>query len=389
MNSDPPEATDLVRPPEQLPLERVLDRVAAQVLRLAIPDSPFGSGGAATDVPIATPQVDGFDLPLIVVPPVVQPRTETPAEAAVLPKTEAAPAEPASDPGTETEQRITALREAAPRPVAPVVIGSSPDPVSVPAPKAAPSERPVASRSLRVHRPRPSLRRVRPPSSGEQSSGESLAGEPSAAAPRTAPHTGLSGRFLRAGETRALHDHTDRPILAPTGLAPTGLAPAPVPETRPLTQNRRLYRRVMLAAELTVNGAPCRLVDLSIGGFAAAGAPALTANAMVPVTLRMNIDGIDIGTQFSARIIYASEARAAGRFIDLTAAQTAFLRYIVTWRGEAIGAIGTTNLLNAITRWPQRALQPHPSTPPAAAPERPGWWSRWFGRVPLVGRRRS
>ncbi|HVC50681.1 MAG TPA: hypothetical protein VND87_01530 [Stellaceae bacterium] len=412
MNSDLPETATPARPPEQLPLEQVLERVAAQVLRLAIPDSPFGVGGAATDAPISTPQVDGFEPPLIEVPPVVepvaQPPTETPAEAVVEPPTEAVaaqPTEPAPDPGAETEQRIAALRAAAPLPVAPVVLGSSRDPASVPAPEAAPAERPAESRprTLRVHRPRPSLRRVRPPSSSE----------PSAAAPRTAPHTGLSEQLIRAGETQVPHDHTDRPVtvrpattgparvpardrpmLAPTGLALTGLAPtgltaAPVPETRPLTQNRRLYRRVVLAAELTVNGAPCRLIDLSIGGFAAAGAPKLAANAVVPVTLRMNIDGIDIGTQFSARVVYASAARAAGRFIDLTAAQTAFLRYIVTWRGEAIGAIGTTNLLNAITRWPERAFQPHPSTAPAAPPaERQGWWTRWFGRIPLLGRRR-
>ena len=165
------------------------------------------------------------------------------------------------------------------------------------------------------------------------------------------------------------------------------LAPAAVPETRPLTQNRRLYRRVMLTAELAVSGTPCRLIDLSIGGFAAAGAAQAAAGAVVPVTLRMAIDGINIGTEFTARMVYGNGTRSAGRFIDLTAAQTAFLRYIVTWRGEAIGAVGTTTLLDAITRWPERAFQPHPSTvhPP---PERPGFWSRLMGRIPLLGWRR-
>ena len=56
----------------------------------------------------------------------------------------------------------------------------------------------------------------------------------------------------------------------------------------------------------------------------------------------MAIDGINIGTEFTARMVYGNGTRSAGRFIDLTAAQTAFLRYIVTWRGEAIGAVGTT-----------------------------------------------
>jgi hypothetical protein len=180
----------------------------------------------------------------------------------------------------------------------------------------------------------------------------------------------------------------ERPALAPASTAVARLPPpSAVPETRPLTQNRRLYRRVKLAADLEIAGKPCRLIDLSIGGFAAAGADRLDPGALVPVTLRMTIDGINIGTQFSARMVYGNGARAAGRFVDLTGAQTAFLRYIVTWRGEAIGAVGTTTLLDAITRWPERAFQPHPSTvkPPA---ERQGFWSRLFGRIPLLGWRR-
>lgn len=144
----------------------------------------------------------------------------------------------------------------------------------------------------------------------------------------------------------------------------------------------------MLAAELAINGVPCRLVDLSIGGFAAVGAPPLTPNETAQATLRMTIDGIDIGTQLKFRVVYAGEQRTGGRFADLTAAQTAFLRYVVTWRGESAGAIGTTTLLDAITRWPQRAPQPHPSTVPAEG-TRPSWWSRWFSRFPLLGRRRS
>jgi len=73
---------------------------------------------------------------------------------------------------------------------------------------------------------------------------------------------------------------------------------------------------------------------------------------VVPVTLRMTIDGIDIAPGSPARVVYGNGSRAPAALSELTAAQTAFLRYIVTWRGEAIGAVGTTTLLDAITAGP-------------------------------------
>jgi hypothetical protein len=145
-----------------------------------------------------------------------------------------------------------------------------------------------------------------------------------------------------------------------------------------LPRNRRLYRRVQLPAEIEINGTLCSLIDVSIGGFAVTGMANAAANTIVPVTLRLTIDGIEVGTQVNARIVYANPARSSGRFIDLTASQTAFLRYIVTWRGESVGTVGTTTLLDAITGGPDHGL------PPGSAerfePPRERWWSGLIGR---------
>jgi hypothetical protein len=145
-----------------------------------------------------------------------------------------------------------------------------------------------------------------------------------------------------------------------------------------LPRNRRLYRRVQLPAEIEINGTLCSLIDVSIGGFAVTGMANAAANTIVPVTLRLTIDGIEVGTQVNARIVYANPARSSGRFIDLTASQTAFLRYIVTWRGESVGTVGTTTLLDAITGGPDHGL------PLGSAerfePPRERWWSGLIGR---------
>jgi hypothetical protein len=145
-----------------------------------------------------------------------------------------------------------------------------------------------------------------------------------------------------------------------------------------LPRNRRLYRRVQLPAEIEINGMRCSLIDVSIGGFAVTGMANAAANTIVPVTLRLTIDGIEVGTQVNARIVYANPGRSSGRFIDLTASQTAFLRYIVTWRGESVGTVGTTTLLDAITGGPDHGL------PPGSAerfePPRERWWSGLIGR---------
>jgi hypothetical protein len=162
--------------------------------------------------------------------------------------------------------------------------------------------------------------------------------------------------------------------------------PARRPGGIPMPQNRRLHRRVSLAAEIEIDGTPSRLIDLSMGGFAAADTPPLASESVLPVTLRMTIDGIEISTRLSARIIYVQLSRVGGRFMDLTASQTAFLRYIVTWRGQSVGAIGTTTLLDAITR-PDRGRGFDAAD--GERPQRQRWWSRWFSRlrVPLIGSR--
>src|SRR5581483_3002471 len=199
---------------------------------------------------------------------------------------------------------------------------------------AAPRPRPAPLRPLPLPPRRPAARPEMPAASDGIGADSPLAG----LAARLGRGTGKTARRSLPPEPRRPPPASRRP---PPAGPPPPPSPVAVPETRPLAQNRRLYRRVMLTAELEVDGVPCRLIDLSIGGFAAAGAGPLTPNTVVTVALRMTIDGIDIGTQFGARIVYASEARSAGRFVDLTAAQTAFLRYVVTWRGESVGASGT------------------------------------------------
>lgn len=440
MISNSPIAPAEERPPAEPPLAEVAGLqpaaagsapvpiwLTAPVLRIAIPDSPFAAATADAAGEAVSPAFDaavetiGFDGPELAAP---EPPPDEPPVAAFgviewivlpdpVPEPASAPplgtaAEPAGPDVIEWVALPELVEEAAPPPAPdpppPVVEAPPPPPAAKappepvpeipPRPAARPNATPAAvappSRpELRValRRPRPAPRVARPPRRAEA---------PEPAAP---PFTSVAERLEEVGASVRAHlrqaAEAEAPSRGPvaTAAAPRGaaprpapsLAPAAVPETRPLAQNRRLYRRVMLTAELEVDGAPCRLVDLSIGGFAAAGTPRLAPNATVPVTLRLTIDGINIGTQFSARIVYSNDARSAGRFVDLTGAQTAFLRYIVTWRGEAIGAAGTTTLLDAITRQPERTLPPHPSTPP----QKTGWWSRWFGRIPFLGRRRS
>lgn len=144
-------------------------------------------------------------------------------------------------------------------------------------------------------------------------------------------------------------------------------------------RNRRLYRRVQLAAELEVDGAPCSLIDVSVGGFAATGLPAVAANTTAPVTLRLVIDGIEVGTELKARIIYANPSRSSGRFIDPSASQVAFLRYLVTWRGESVGAVGATTLLDAISGAADRAAAGGSLEHFNAAPKE-RWWAGLVGR---------
>jgi hypothetical protein len=401
---------------------------------LPIPDSPFAAGTAPEPEPKPAPPKpelveSAAAAEVFEVPPLVEPVVE--------------PKPVPHDPAAQIMSEIAAIVAKAPRAIPAVAVDLAallavdppaapqhapmpqPAPAATPRPPAPPRARPDSARRVPIRRARPrvarparknaaasparpktvptkladrlgrvggaaSPQRPRPVAARPSSPQASVAAAPAPQARPAAPSSPAPAAPPPPPAARA--PARDRPVMAPAAanvarVPRTALAPAAVPETRPLTQNRRLYRRVMLSAELEIAGTPCRLIDLSIGGFAAQGAARLDSGALVPVTLRMTIDGINIGTEFQARIVYGNGARAAGRFVELTAAQTAFLRYIVTWRGEAIGAVGTTTLLDAITRWPERAFQPHPSTvkPPA---ERQGFWSRLFGRIPLLGWRR-
>jgi hypothetical protein len=160
-------------------------------------------------------------------------------------------------------------------------------------------------------------------------------------------------------------------------------SPAPAPdrgaerEGRPsLPRNRRLYRRAKLPAEIEIDGVPCTLIDVSIGGFAATGVPQLEPNALVPVMIRLTIDGIEVGTLLNARIIYVTQGRSSGRFVDLSPSQMAFLRYIVTWRGESVG---TTTLLDAISTGTERGFNPGAGAPPDMD-AKSRWWAGLIGR---------
>ena len=147
-----------------------------------------------------------------------------------------------------------------------------------------------------------------------------------------------------------------------------------------LPRNRRLYRRATLPADIEIDGVPCTLIDVSIGGFAATGVPAqLQPNALVPVTIRLVIDGIEVGTQLKARIVYVTQSRSAGRFVELTPSQMAFLRYIVTWRGESVGAVGTTTLLDAIAGGGDRGFAPAAIVRSEFEPKS-RWWAGLIGK---------
>lgn len=173
------------------------------------------------------------------------------------------------------------------------------------------------------------------------------------------------------------------PVAPPPPAATEPPQPAPPPVPAPtmdrvgrqvLSRNRRLYRRVHLGAEIEINGELCSLIDISIGGFAATGIADVVANTTVPVILRLTIDGIEVGTRLNARIVYANRERLSGRFIDLTASQTAFLRYIVTWRGKSVGTVGTTTLLDAITGGADHGFAPKSANGP-----RERWWAGLIG----------
>lgn len=180
--------------------------------------------------------------------------------------------------------------------------------------------------------------------------------------------------------------HRPAPALKTSASALKTPAPAPAQPGgdragRPsLRHNRRVYRRAKLPAEIEIGGVPCTLIDVSIGGFAATGVPPLEPNALVPVSLRLTIDGIEVGTQLAARIIYVTQGRSSGRFVDLSPSQMAFLRYIVTWRGESVGAVGTTTLLDAIAGGGDRGFASAGGTRTTDEAPKSRWWAGLVGR---------
>jgi hypothetical protein len=171
-----------------------------------------------------------------------------------------------------------------------------------------------------------------------------------------------------------------QPATTPVNaVAPAAISAVDRAGREHVPRNRRLYRRVQLAAELEVDGTPCSLIDVSVGGFAATGLPAVAANTTALVTLRLVIDGIEVGTELKARIIYANPSRSSGRFIDPSASQIAFLRYLVTWRGESVGAVGATTLLDAISGAADRVAASGSLEHLNAAPKE-RWWAGLVGR---------
>ncbi|HEX3863284.1 MAG TPA: hypothetical protein VHY35_16485 [Stellaceae bacterium] len=166
---------------------------------------------------------------------------------------------------------------------------------------------------------------------------------------QSAPNPSISGRqgITDRGVSAAGSDSMVPLVEPESGIegvdgetaAATGPDHASVNPAAPL--NRRLYRRVELTAEFTIDSIPATLVDLSVDGFAVTNGPALVPDQIVAVVLRLSLDDADLGTLLRARMIYGDGDRSAGRFIDLNARQSAFLRYIIASRvsGGGPGAV--------------------------------------------------
>jgi len=276
----------------------------------------------------------------------------------------------------------------APAPIAepPAEAVPEPEPAVEPEPAIAPASAPASSLEPQSGSPR---FEPWPPEPSESPSPQEFATRPSAQvvslaprpyrplSPTSAPEPADAETTLPDPQAPAYELPPRPPVDVRPELDPASLS-SPVTDRngRQSMRNRRLYRRVRLGAEIEINGNPASLVDISIGGFAAADISGVYPNTIVPVVLRLTIDGIEVGTRLHARIVYAIPERVSGRFIDLTASQTAFLRYIVTWRGESVGTVGTTTLLDAITGGPLKGLPPGSSN--ADAP-RERWWAGLIG----------
>lgn len=357
--------------------------LTAPVLRMAVPATLFGWGNAAeatspTDAPAtigfgepeaqppgAVPDAAGEDRQKAVPEAVPASASATAGEPAAVSDVETIPVEQTIEPEVQADTGRRTEPEPEPEPAAsppvtegtgeaqkeaqpPTVAASPPDASAAPD---GPPERPWA-RQLNAARP------LGAPQAGSRPAGDE----------------GSAGG-VAAAEVPAVIEPEADPVLE------TGLAPPPADRTadRTALRNRRLYRRVKLDAGFEMDGTAAQLLDISMGGFAAANAPQLQPDATVATALRLSVDGVEISTRMRARMIYCDTPRSGGRFIDLTASQTALLRYLVTWRGQSVGAIGTTTLLDAITRWPEQGLPSAPALPPVEPERRPGLITRLLG----------
>jgi hypothetical protein len=298
--------------------------------------------------PSAPRQLLGFAEPVAATPPIEAflPQAEEAAAPAIAERVETAALETAPDPEPDAE----------PEP--------KPEPAPAPPVQARVRELPStpAQEPAQTARPQNLVGRL----------GRRLG---DAAAPLTMPAPTvrtMPAPAARVVPTPAARDFTGPPSAPPQPAGDRGGRPS-------LPRNRRAYRRAKLPAEIEIAGVPCTLIDVSIGGFAASGVPPIEPNALVPVTIRLMIDGIEVGTQLSARIIYVTQGRSSGRFIDLNPSQMAFLRYIVTWRGESVGAVGTTTLLDAIAGGADRGFMP--GTGERSEPDgKSRWWAGLIGK---------
>lgn len=342
------------------------------------------------------PEVAPWIDPLEVRPP-PPPALEPPPRPIAVPNltpamVAAAPLEP--PPAPEPEAAIVPEEAAVELPPEPEV-ASAPEPVSAALPEPEPSPEPEPEPPPQPPPETPRFDALPPEPSEPPQSPPAFDGDASARVVPLKPRVYRPPAFLSApNATEAAPPYPPAPPPAPEPAPGAWPPPRPSVDARPELEpaslsspvtdrngrqsmrNRRLYRRVRLGAEIEINGNPASLVDISIGGFAASDIADVYPNTIVPVVLRLTIDGIEVGTRLHARIVYATPERVSGRFIDLTASQTAFLRYIVTWRGESVGTVGTTTLLDAITGGPLQGFPPGSSNSDAP---RERWWAGLIG----------
>jgi hypothetical protein len=344
-------AATLPNPVLHDPEPRQPTSLSAVFRRIADPP-PAGSAPSrrrAVSIFPRRPLLLGFTEPLVDVPPIEEflPREGEAAAPTVAELIEIAVLEP------------VAAKPALPEPAPPV----SPPPEPASSPSAAPFR--ARARDLPPG-----------PAASAPLASAPLAPAPSTPSPTQNPVDDLGRGPSEASPLPRRPTASPRPALAP--MARSTQAPDHRAERQSLVRNRRLYRRAKLPAEIEIDGVPCTLIDVSIGGFAATGVPQVEPNALVPVTVRLTIDSIEVGTQLSARIIYVVQGRSSGRFVDLSPSQMAFLRYIVTWRGESVGAVGTTTLLDAISGGAERGFTSDPGESSDAPKSR--WWAGLIGR---------